>query len=259
MKIRLRPPIFLTLFFTLLGVMAASPLSAGTRPAKDRSIDIGLMGGYGHAETRGGMIDLQAEILFSLAPSFRLGLGFGYLSDSNQMHGPGNGGMMDGMMGGMIGGHGGISMGFDHRFQSTPLTLTAYLRRPLIQDLDVFLLGGVGYYWSSYRDITVQRKQAFGPHFGLGADLRIARNVLIVGEASYRFVSFKGLRADPHPGFDLDDQGHYMDGFWYFDQRDGRFHFHEDDGLREEFMKDLPPFDISLNGFSLRAGLRFGF
>jgi len=27
----------------------------------------------------------------------------------------------------------------------------------------------------------------------------------------------------------------------------------------DEFMRGVPPFDISLNGLSLRAGLRFGF
>jgi hypothetical protein len=89
--------------------------------------------------------------------------------------------------------------------------------------------------------------------------MRIARNVLVVGEASYRFARFKGFRPDPHPGFDLDEQGHPMEGFWYFDQADDRYHFRLDDGHMDEFMRSVPSFDISLNGFSLRAGLRFGF
>jgi len=259
MKTHSSHSVLLTLLLFFLGGTAVSGLSAQENRAEWRTISIGLMGGYGRSETQGGMADLKAEILFPLSRSFSLGIGSGYLSGSGQRHGMGNAGMMGGMMGGLMGGQGGISMGFDHRFRATPLTLTAYLRRPLGYSAGVTLQGGIGYYLSSYRDISLQRKQAFGPHFGLGADLRIARNVLVVGEADYRFVSIKGFKADLHAGFDLDDQGHPMDGFWYFDQADGRYHFRLDDGHMDEFRRDLPPFDIILSGFSLRAGLRFGF
>jgi len=254
-----RPSVLFALFLCLLGGMAMAPLSAQSDQPKDRSVYFGLMGGYGHSETQGGMADLKAEFLLPLSRSLSLGLGFGYLSSSDQMHGMGNAGMMGGMMGGMMDGQGGISMGLDHSFRSTPLTLTAYLRRPLGHSVGIILLGGVGYYWGRYQDVSLQRKEAFGPHFGLGADFRIARNVLIVGEASYRFVRFSGFQVDAHPGFELDDQGHPMEGFWYFDQAGDRYHFRLDDGHMDEFMRGVPPFDISLNGLSLRAGLRFGF
>jgi len=254
MKIPLRPFISMALFF-FWGGMAMSFLSAQTRRSEERSIYVGLMGGYGHSESQGGIADLRAELLLSVSRSLKLGLGLGYLNSSGQMHGSEFGGMM----GGMMGGGGGLAMGLDHSFTSTPLTLTAHLRRPLSHSAGAVLLGGVGYYWSRYRDITVQRKEAFGPHLGLGADLRIGRNVLVIGEASYRFVSFKGFRADPHPGFDFDERGHRMDGFWFFDQRDGRYHFHLEDGQRDEFMRNLAPFDIDLTGFSIKAGLRLAF
>lgn len=204
---------------------------------------------------RGGMVDLRAELLVSFSPSFKLGLGLGYLSSSNQMHGAGSGGMM----GGMMGDNGRISMGFDHSFRSTPLTLTAYLRRPLAYSAGIILLGGIGYYPSSYRDVGVQRKQAFGPNLGLGADFRITQSILVVGEAGYRFVSLKGFKPDLHPGLDLDERGNPMNGFWYFNQPDGQFHFRADDGHMDEFMRGLPRFDINLSGLSLKAGLRFGF
>jgi hypothetical protein len=217
------------------------------------------MGGLGHSETQGGLADLKAEFQLSVSRSLSFGLGFGYLSDSDRMHGAGNGGMRGGMMGGMMGGRGDISSGFDHSFRSTPLTLTAYLRRPLGARAGVILHGGIGAYFSRYQDVGVQRKRAFGPHFGLGADFRIARKVLAVGEASYRFVSFKGFKADLHPGFDVDEAGNMMSGFWYYDRRDGESYFRMDNGHMDEFRRDLPPFDINLSGLSLRAGLRFGF
>jgi len=255
MKNHLRTFVFMTLFLFFWGGKTIFSLSAQTNQAEEKSIYIGLMGGYGHSESQGGMADLKAELLFSVTRSLKLGFGFGYLSSFDKMHGSGSGGMT----GGMMGGGGSFPMGLDHSFRSTPLTLTAYLRKPLSDSAGVVLLGGMGYYWSRYRDITVQRKEAFGPHFGLGADLRIGRNVLVIGEASYRFVSFKGFRADLHPGFDFDEWGHRMDGFWYFDQGDSRYHFRVEDGQMDEFMRNLPPFDTNLSGFSMKAGLRFGF
>ena len=256
-RVRLVPRLLFSLF--LLGVMAAAPLSAQSDPPKDRPVYLGLMGGFSHSENQGGMADLKAEALLSVSRSLSLGLGIGYLNGSDQRHGMGYSGLMGGMMGGMMDGQGSITMGLDHSFQSTPLTLTAYLRRPLSPSAGVTLLGGVGYYWARYRDINTQRKEAFGSHLGLGADLRIARRVLVVGEVGYRFVRFSGFRVDSHPGFDFDAQGHSLAGFWYFDQADSRYHYHLDDGHMDEFMSGLPSFDINLNGFSLRAGLRFGF
>ncbi len=255
MKTYLRSFMFIALFLFIWGGMTMSSLSAQTYRAEERSIYVGLIGGYSHSESQGGMVDLRGELQFSLSQSLKLGLGLGYLSDSGRMHGYGNGGMMEGMMGGGSS----TAVGFDNAFRSTPLTLTAYLRKPISSSAGAVLFGGVGYYWSRFREITVQKKGAFGSHLGLGADLRIARNILFFGEASYRFVTLTGFRPDLHPGSDLDEQGHRMDGFWYFNQGDGGFRFHADDGHMEEFRRNLPPFDIKLNGFSLRIGMKFGF
>jgi hypothetical protein len=255
MKTYLRFFIFMALFLFFWGGMTMSPLSAGTNRAEERSIYVGLIGGYSHSESQGGMADLRGEFQFSLSPSLKLGLGLGYLGNSGRMSGMGNGGMMQGMMGGGTS----TAMGFDDTFRSTPLTLTAYLRKPLSNSAGAILFGGVGYYWSRYRDITVQKKGAFGSYLGLGADLRIARNILFFSEASYRFVTLRGFRPDLHPGTNLDQQGHRMDGFWYFNQGDGALRFHAEDGHMDQFLGNLPLFDINLNGFSLGVGLKFGF
>ena len=255
MKIHLKPFVFMALSLLLGGRVTLSSLSAQTHRAEERPLYIGLMGGYSHSESQGGMADLRAEVLLSVSRSLNLGLGLGYLRRYDQMHGAGFGGMM----GGMMGSGRGLAMGLDHSFRSTPLTLTAYLRKPLSNSAGAVLLGGVGYYWSSYRDITIQRKGAFGPHLGLATDLRIGRNVLVIGEASYRFVTLNGFRPDLHPGSDLDEQGRRMDGFCYFDQSDARYHFRADDEHMDEFRKNLTPFDINISGFSMKAGLRLGF
>jgi hypothetical protein len=245
------------LFFCVGQIL--TPLSAQMYRTEEKSISLGVMGGYSHSQSQGGMTDLRIEALFSVSRSLKLGLGFGYLSSSNQMHGSGFGGMTGSMMGGMMGGVDNFTMGSDHLFRSTPLTLTAYWRKSLSDFAGVFLLGGMGYYWSQYQDVNIQRKKAFGPHLGLGADLRIGRNILVIGEASYRFVNFKGFKPDLHPGMSFDAQGQQMNGFWYMNSKNNQFLFRMDDGQMNEFMKNLPAFNINLNGFNIEAGLRFGF
>ena len=260
MKNHLSPLVFATLFLFSWGGLILSPLSAQMYRTEERSIYLGLMGGYSHSESQGGLADLKIEALFSVSRSLKLGLGLGYLSSSDKMHGSGfGGGMTGGMMGGMMGGVDSFTMGSNHLFRSTPLTLTAYWRKSLSDSAGVFLLGGIGYYWSQYQDVTVQRKGAFGPHLGLGADLRIGRNILVIGEASYRFVSLKGFKPDLHPGTGFDTQGQPMNGFWYMNPKNNQFLFRMDDGQMNEFIKNLPAFNINLSGFNLQAGLRFGF
>jgi Outer membrane protein beta-barrel domain len=267
MKTRLKPFVFVNLFVFFWGGLILSPLSAQMYRTEEKSIYLGLMGGYSHSASQGGLTDLRVEALFSLSRSIKIGFGFGYLSSSDQMHGSGfggltggmTGGMMGGMTGGMMGGSGNLATGSTHTFKSTPLSLTAYWRKPLSDSAGVFLLGGMGYYWGQYQDVTLQRKRAFGPHFGLGADLRIGRNIVVIGEASYRFVNFKGFKPDLHPGFEVDAQGQQMNGFWYMNPKNNQFLFRMDDGQMNEFMKNLAAFNINLSGFNLEAGLRFGF
>jgi hypothetical protein len=140
MKTHSRPSLWLIPLLCFLGGRAAPLLIAQENRDEGRPVSIGLQSGYGHSETQGGLADLKAEMLLSLSRGLSLGLGFGYLSGSGQGHGMGG----FGMMGGMMDGQGGISMGFDHSFTSSPLTLTAYLRRPLNYSMGVTLLGGVG-------------------------------------------------------------------------------------------------------------------
>lgn len=225
------------------------------------SINFSLRGGYAHSESRKGMVDVKAEIQFSFSSNIRAGFGIGYLSDSDNMHMGGNIGLMPGgMMGGMMGGQTGGFSGGSHSFRVIPLTLSLYYVLPINPKLDIFMVGGGGYYLSFFRDMSTQEKNAFGSHAGFGFDLEIADRIKIVAEGIYRFINLKGFTSELHPGFReaIVGVGH-EEGFWHYDHDQGDYHFHGSQEDLAQIMMDYPPYSISLNGLSFRAGIKFKF
>lgn len=226
-----------------------------------RRANFSLSGGYAHSESRNGLVDVKAEIQYSISPAIRAGLSVGYLSDSDNMHmgeniGGMSGGMMDGIMDGQMGGF----SGHNHNFRVIPLTLSLYYVLPVNPKVDIFMVGGGGYYLSSFNDISRQEKNALGAHVGFGFDLKVADRIMIVAEGIYRFVNLKGFTSELHPGFreGMDDEEH-QEGFWHYHHHHEEWHFHEEHENDEQMITDSSNFNISLNGFSLRAGIKFKF
>lgn len=221
-------------------------------------VSFSLNGGYAHTESRGGMMEFTAEFVLSLSAKIKAGLGVGYLSDSDEMHmGTGFLGMSAGMMGRRMDGFFAGLEEHVHTFRMIPITLSLYYVYPIQPGLNVFMVGGGGYYLGSFRDVSTQEKSAFGPHAGVGIDFRLAKKVALVGQAVYRFVSMKDFSSELHPGFREGEEGH-EEGFWHYHHGHEEWHFHH---IYEEgqMMDDVSPFNISLNGFSLRFGVQFLF
>lgn len=243
------------LIFLMSVAMNYAEPAQNTYPSSQNRLSFALKGGFAHSESCSGMADVKAEVLFHLSSNVRAGLGIGYLSDSGGMHmGGGFGGMSGGMMGGMPGGFSDL----DHDFWVIPLSLSLYYALPVNPNLDVFMIGGAGYYLSTFRDISTQRKNAFGPHLGIGFDFKVADRVMIVAEGIYRFVNLKNFTSELHPGF-IEEMGEHMEGFWHLHHGLGEWHFHEEHEDQTQVMDDTSPFNINLNGFSIRAGIKFGF
>lgn len=53
--------------------------------------------------------------------------------------------------------------------------------------------------------------------------------------------------------------GQHEDGFWHFNHHQDDWHFHEEHEDEIHMLNDSSPFNISLNGFSIRAGVKFSF
>lgn len=236
-----------------------------TKNPDQRRVGFSIVGGYAHSESVGSMANLNIELQFSLSSNLRVGLGVGYLSDSDGMHMDGNfGSMQGGMMGGMMGGMNGDFMGgfseHNHNLRVIPLTLSLYYVLPVSPKLDMFMVGGGGYYIGSYKDQTSQNESAFGPHIGLGIDFKIADRITVVAEGLYRFANLKGFTSELHEGFREGMEGEeHEEGSWHFHHHDEEWHFHEEHENQQEILMDVPPFNISLNGISLRIGIKFGF
>jgi len=251
----------LVLLFLLGTVMIYAKQVQGVTSSGLSRVNFSLWGGYAHSESWGIMVDVKAEIQFSLSSNIKAGFGFGYLSDSDNMHMGGNiGGISGGMMGGMMDGHTGGFSGDGHDFRVIPLTLNLYYILPVNHKLDIFMVGGGGYYFSSFRDISTQEENAFGPHAGFGFDLEIADRIKIVAEGIYRFVNLKRFTSELHPGFrEAMEGGGHEEGFWHYNHDQGEYHFHGSLEDQAQMMMDSPPYSISLNGFSLHAGIKFRF
>ena len=220
-------------------------------------VNFSLSGGYAHSESQSGMVDVKAEVQLSVSSSIRIGLGIGYLSDFGGMHMNGNTG---GMGGGMMEGMGGDFSEHNHDFKVIPITVSLYYVLPVNHKLDIFMVGGAGYYLSSFRDISTQEKNAFGPYAGFGFDFKMADRVMIVAEGIYRFVNLRGFTNELLPGFREGMEGEeHEEGFWHYNHSHGEYHFHESHEDQAQMMLDSPPFNISLNGFSLRVGIKFSF
>ena len=232
-----------------------------TKNSYQRRVDFSIVGGYAHSQSIGSMAELNIMLQFSLSSNVKFGLGVGYLSGSDEMHMGGNiGSMRGGMMGGINGDFMGGFSEHNHNFSVIPLTLSLYYVLPLSPKLDVFMFGGGGYYIGSYKDQASQNESAFGPHIGFGIDFKIADRITVVAEGLYRFANLKGFRSELHEGFRerLEEEEH-EEGSWHFHHHDEEWHFHEEHENEQQMLMDVPPFNISLNGISLRVGIKFLF
>lgn len=261
LKSKLSGLVFLGVLALVLGSSELAGQMHDSSSRQSGNVGVVLKGGFAHSESRSGLVDVGMDVAFSLSPSLRAVFGIGYMSDSDNRHMDGGfGGMSGGMMGGGMGEMSGQFSGHSHAFRVIPVALSLQYALPVNPNLDVFMIGGGGYYFGSFRDISRQNKSAFGPHFGIGLDLKIAERVMISAEGIYRFVNLKNFESELHPGFrEAMDSEQHEEGFWHFHHGQEEWHFHEEHEDLDQMMDDVSPFNISLNGFSLRAGIKFRF
>ncbi len=256
----------LAVFFLIgSGVIHAEHGEKDSNSAINR-LNLFLGGGYGYSESRMGLIDVKAEVQFAFSSKVYFGVGIGYLSDSDHDHMEGDfnfmsrrrrsGGMMDDMGHGMTGGF----SGHQHDFTVIPLTASLYYSLPVNSRIDIFMSGGAGYYWGAFSDISKQKKGAFGPHAGLGVEYKITRRITAVAHGVYRFVNMGGFTSELHPGFrEGMEENEHEEGYWHLHHDVDKYYFHETYENLDQMMRDSSSFNIRLNGFSLRAGIKFGF
>jgi len=256
----------------VMAIFLAGTVTAQT-PHKSRApefqrVSLSLGGGMASLEEHRRLLNLGAEVQIALASRVRLGLGVGYL---NNLHGR-RGGMDDGYAderNGRMNGWAvlfGNGKNYDERSGSgptirvIPITLNVYYLLPAGRKWNVYAAAGASYNFGSFRESTLsQHKRAFGGQAGLGVEFRLADRLRLVADGGYRFVEFRDLR---HPEtssnywarlLGLDSDASSRSGWGrligeFFDGMFGR-------PVREEETR----YDLSLNGFNCRMGVKFGF
>ncbi|MBM3295770.1 MAG: porin family protein, partial [Candidatus Aminicenantes bacterium] len=248
----------------------------GRGPARDDGAEfprfsLTMEGGLGTLERGRDMLDLKLEAQVGVSRAFRLGLGVGTMNRSrggrDEMGRDGRGrGMMGGR--GMQAGSGmmaGPARGGGEVLQDIrviPLSLSAYYALPLGRKAGVFMSAGGSYYFGRFDGAAGrQTKNAWGGQAGLGFEYRLTSRVNLLAEGSYRFAEFKGLRTpQPQPMMPFFDS--LLAGLRpLLGARGGDFGPLLD-GVRRMAMPWVNPrprpVDFNFNGFSCRAGVKFG-
>lgn len=243
-----------------LGLLLIVGLAAAQRrvqkpaePVKIQRFSISMNGGFGMLEGHRRLMDLKTELQYGFGRSFRLGLGLGYL---NEVEGRGDDrGRYDRRPG--LGGNQGWNVPRMNRddvnrdFRVIPVTLNAYYILPGGGKWNLFMSGGGSYNFAALRGpAEIQHKRAWGGQAGMGLEFRLGAKIQVTAEGGYRFVRFHGFEAPRvNPTILLGDAGPLEN--WI---RRGM------NALINGFFAPEPPrrFDISLNGFSCRLGLKFG-
>jgi len=262
-------PAFLPGFFFFLFLLLVLPVWGRTggeaeSPPSSRFSFV-LKGGAAHTESRGAAADLAVGLRMDLSRKVAVGLGVGYLGDSDTHHASGHPtggsrGMGGGATGRMMTGMSGSFSGHTHDFDALSILLDVSYILPLSTRAAAFLVVGGGWYRGSFRDISIQRRSAFGPHVGAGVDFRVDQGVTLLVEGLYRHVLLEGFESELHPGYAEGIQGQdRQEGFWQFQHDMEEWSFYSKQEVHEITGMDGSFFDISLNGFALRGGVSFRF
>jgi uncharacterized protein YfiM (DUF2279 family) len=208
------------------------------------SISVG--GGFGFSEGHQGMLDLKTELQFGLTSRIRLGLGVGFINGEGR-YGFGKdwddrpeGVEADQFVSHERNGKDSQMRGYGRDFRIIPLSLNVYYALPLGHRWNIFVSGGGSYYFGSFHAMDVrEHKNAWGGQGGLGIEFRLARQLRLVAEGSYRFAEFRGLKQlqpkDPMPLTESAADSDCSTKEW---------------GDRSH---------MDFNGFSFRTGVKFGF
>jgi hypothetical protein len=204
---------------------------------------LSLAGGYGFVERGGGVADLKAELQYGLSHSLRLGLSLGYLArggHDGEMGRDGRGRMGGGLMMDTISRLAQLfsrqNQSFGREFRSFPVGVNLYYTLPVGRRLNGYLFGGGTFAFGSFQAAAGSvHKNAFGGQAGLGFEYALAPKLRLTAEAGYRFLTF-GCVKPPQP--ELSPLLRMIVNT-----------------VAPQFVR---PVAISLNGFALRAGVKFG-
>jgi hypothetical protein len=147
-------------------------------------------------------------------------------------------------------------------FRVLPLSLNVTYALPLGRRLNAFMSAGGSYFFGTFEGPAGhQTENAWGGQAGLGIEYRITPRISLIADGSYRVAEFRGLKVvQAKPRLPIMDA--FQNRLRSLNLRTpvlGR--------IVQNFMRSMealisPPapkrVDLDFNGFSLRAGVKFG-
>lgn len=225
----------------LLIVGVANARRSGRNEYSDFSrFSLSLGGGLGFTESHQGILDLKTELQFGVTSRIRLGLGIGYMNGEGRMgFGKDRNDGREEMTADQTD-RDGYRQGYRQDFRVIPLSLNVYYALPLGRRWSIFASGGGSLYFGSFRDAGERKdKDAWGGQGGLGVEFRLNQRLMLIAEGNYRFAEFHGVNSSRPEG-----QASLTDG---------------SATNCNAATVSLHNSRLDLNGFSLRAGVKFGF
>jgi len=216
-------------------------------------------------------IDLDGEFILNLTENFGIGIGAGYIRKSNDSIASFKGELLE------------LSYSMEPELTTIPVYASIYFFYPVAHSLNVYINGGMGYYWGkfshTYRmDVEIVgetaawmesnaqgKDQGFGFHGGAGIEFNIGSSLAFFAEGKGRYCKLKSWGGDET----------WKDSDGWTDKTSGKWWYYEmlDPDLGKwvpiiEVSEDRPSgfdiknerkFEADLSGISLRLGLRIKF
>ena len=216
-------------------------------------------------------IELEGEIIMKLPGNFGLGIGTGYYLRSK-----------DSEFSVEDVAFGKVNISLKPEFTAIPITLTFYYFLPSKSPVNLYLNGGVGYYFGKatftlredyepvgfppgWIEIRSEAKdQGFGFHGGVGLEFNVISKVAFFIEGNGIYCKLKSWEGDAITedsfGFSDEDSG----TVWYYEHDMGLDRLYADFTMSEDKpdwwgISNVRKLEWNLSGLSLRVGIRIKF
>jgi len=252
------------------GTISLGDINAVIKSKDNMLKDLASIYGYtkeGALEKINWGLNFEGEFILNLTDNLGIGLGSGYIqwkkSSTASL---------------IVETEGTINYNVEPTITAIPIKISVYYFYPVASRMNIFLKGGIGYYFGKitlsskeemiatlyrvkvWQDFKV-RDNGIGFHGGLGFEYNIVQNIAFFVEGEGRYAKLKDWKGDV-TYIDLWDQltKKRSGTFWYYEfERYGKYY--SDVDIREDkptdpHFKNLRKFECNLSGLSLKVGIR---
>jgi len=213
-------------------------------------------------------LDFDGELIVDLTDNIGIGLGVGYIQrkkDSETI-------FMEPL--------GTVTITGEPKITVIPIKLSAYYFYPIASRLNIFLNGGIGYYFGNItfgfgsdvsaieetfwtKNVIEAKDDGIGFHGGIGFEYNMAKNFAFFVEGAGRYTKLKNWEGD----ITITDSDGYTDKssgtVWYYETEFFGKYYPTIDVAKDKptypDIKNVRKFEGDLSGFSFRAGIRVKF